>query len=312
MTQQPFYPQAQQPAQPQYAQPVPQQQYAPVQPGYPQQAYPPAQPQQYAPQVPQQPAAPLADGSLDAFYSQPTMGGGPGISWKGKPDGYTVQGVVPRDVTNADVSQEVGAPNTRDAGVPQFYRDGRPKFVMAVPLQVPASAEYPEGEAKLYIRGQLREELTRAMGEAGVSGAPTAGAIITTTLVQRKQGRGTIPQNIFAVTYTPPGVPAPQVPQAQPQPVQQPVQQYAPAPQQQFVQQPVAQPQYAQHVPQQAPAQQPVQQYAPQAQAPVQQSVQQPVPQDPNAFAAAGAPGVPAGLSDQQAQLLAKLTGQQG
>lgn len=311
MTQQPFYPQQVQPAQPQYAQPVPQQAYAPAPQGYPAQPQQYGQPQGYAPQVPAQaPAVPLADGSLDAFYAQPTIGGGPGISWKGKPDGYTVQGVIPRDVTNADVTQEVGAPNTREAGVPQFYRDGRPKFVMAVPLQVPASAEYPEGEAKLYIRGQLREELTRAMGEAGEQGAPRAGAVLTVTLVQRKPGRGTIPQNIFAVTYTPAGGQPPAVQQAQPQ---QPVQQYAPqpvaqpqqyaqAPAQQYAPQPLQQPapQYAQ-----APAQQPVQQYA-QAPQQVAQPVQQVHPvQQPQ-------PGVPEGLDPRQAELLAKLTGGQG
>lgn len=298
MSQQPYYPQAPQPQQ--FAQPVPQQQqYAPAPP----QAY--AQPpmQQYAPQAQTPPAQPLADGSIDAFYAQPIVGGGPGISWKGKPDGYTVQGIVPRDVVHADVTQEVGAPNTREAGVPQFYRDGRPKFVMAVPLQVPVSQEFPEGEAKLYVRGQLRDELTRAMGEAGVQGAPAAGAVITVTLVQRKPGRGTIPQNIFAINYTPAGGQPPAVQQApaqqqyaQPVPQQQyaPAQpaQQAPAPQQtqQFVQQPM----------QQAPVQEPVQQYAPQ---------QASAPQAPQA--AQSAMSVPPGLDPQQAALLAKLTGGQ-
>jgi hypothetical protein len=300
-----------QPMQQPYA-PQPPQQYAPAQPGYQQQMPPQAFPAQgYAPQVPQQPAVPLADGSLDAFYNQPNTGGGPGVSWKGKPDGYTIQGVVPRDVTNADVTQEVGAPNTQQAGQPQFYRDGRPKFVMAVPLQVPQSPEYPEGEARLFVRGQLRDELSRAMTVAGVTGAPTAGSVITVTLVERKQGRGAIPQNVFHVTYTPAGAPAPaiQQPVNQPQPVQQ---QYAPAPAQQFAPQATPQ-QYAQPVvPQQVPQAAPVQhqyaaapapqvaqaapvQQAPVAQAPVQQQPLQPV----------------AGMTDQQAELLAKLTGGQ-
>jgi hypothetical protein len=303
--QQAYPPQPQQP----YA-PQPQQQYAPVQPGYQQQV--PQQYGQFPPQAPQPPAVPLADGSLDAFYNQPNTGGGPGVSWKGKPDGYTIQGVVPRDVTNADVTQEVGAPNTQQAGQPQFYRDGRPKFVMAVPLQVPASPEYPEGEARLFVRGQLRDELSRAMTEAGVTGAPTAGSVITVTLVQRKQGRGAIPQNIFHVTYTPAGGQPPAI--NQPQPVQQ---QYAPAPAQQYVPQATPQ-QYAQPVvPQQVflpadaqgvgtltYAQSQAQQVAPQAaqgpvaQAPAAQPVQQPLQPV-------------AGMTDQQAELLAKLTGGQ-
>lgn len=307
MTQQPQYYPPQQAPQPGYGQPqqaypaqqMPPQAYAPgQQPGYPQQQYaqPYAQPQQQAP------TAPLADGSLDAFYNQPNTGGGPGVSWKGKPDGYTVQGVVPRDVTNADVTQEVGAPNTQQAGQPQFYRDGRPKFVMAVPLQVPVSPEYPEGEARLFVRGQLRDELSRAMSEAGVQGAPTAGAVITVTLVERKQGRGAIPQNIFHVTYTPAGGQPPAINQpAQQQPAQAPMQQ---APIQQ---------QYAQPV--QQAAQQPVQQYVqqpPVAQAPaVQQAVQQVAQaQQPVLQQQPPLQQVP-GMSPQQAELLAKLTGGQ-
>lgn len=291
----PYQPQfPQQPVQQPYAQP--QQGYGqPVQQPYAQPQFPQA-PQGYAPQgYPPQPAPPpapaLADGSLDQFYSQPNLGGGPGVSWKGKPDGYTVQGLVARDVTDSDVQQEVGAPNTREAGIPQTYRDGRPKFVMAVPLQVQPSQDFPEGEARLYVRGQLRDELKRAMAEAQVDGSPKAGAVITVTLVQRKQGKGTIPQNVFAITYTPPGGQPPAVnqqPVQQPQYAQQPAQQFQPQqPAQQFAPQPqVPQPQhqhqhqqYAAPAPQQyaQPAQPPVQQYQPQA--PAQQSVMQGAPQ---------------------------------
>lgn len=329
MTQQPVQPYPQQYAQP----PAQPQQYpppaaSPQQPYYPPQ--PPAQPmaqqpqyvqsqQPYAPQYGQpqygQPAAPpqvpLANGGLDEFYSQPSLGGGPGVSWKGKPDGFTVQGVVPRDVGDGDVSQEVGAPNTAEAGRPQFYRDGRPKFVMAIPLQVAPSQEFPEGEARLYVRGQLRDELGRAMQEAGAAGAPVANSTVTVTLVQRKQGRGAIPQNIFHVTYTPPG--------GQPPAVQQPVQQYA---QPQQVQQPAAPPQWVQPQPQtQAappPQTQPVQQPVPQqVQQPTAPPVQQtqaappPVPQGaPQQPVQQPAPGAPTGLTPEQAELFAKLTGQ--
>lgn len=292
MTQQPYYP----PQQPQYPPQGYPQQAPPVAPAYPQ--YPAGG---YAPPQapPPQPPVQLATGTLDDFYAQPT-GGGAGISWKGKPDGSWVQGIVPRDVTNGDVQQEVGAPNTQDAGRPKFYRDGRPMFVMAVPLQMQPSPEFPDGEARLFVRGQLREELSRAMAEAGApDGRPRAGDIITVTLVQRKQGRGAIPQNIFAVHYQPanPGQP---VPQAAPAPVAQ-----APIPQQPVYQQPVQQPPAPQPVPQAAPVApspapvaapvaQPVQQQAP-VQAPVQQAA--PVP--------------PPSMTPEQAGLLARLTGQQ-
>lgn len=304
---QPQYPQQQPPAQqgpPEWAQP--QQPWTP--PGQPmQQAYP----QQYAPpQAP--PAPPLANGGIDEFYSQPNTGGGPGVSWKGKPDGYTIQGVVPRDVGDSDVTQEVGAPNTAQAGQPQFYRDGRPKFVMAIPLQLPPSQEYPEGEARLFIRGQLRDELTRAMAEVGASGAPRGGSVLTVTLVQRKQGRGTIPQNVFAVQYTPPGGAAPQIQQpvaqqpqyGQPQPVQQvQYQQQAPAPQQ-VQPQPVQQwqPQAPQQVEQQQQQFQPAQQPVPQ-QAPAQYG--QPMQQQ------ALPPQLPPGLNPEQQAMLAQLGAQQ-
>lgn len=318
MTQQqmPYYPNG--PQQPYPGQPAVQQPYPP-QPQV-QQPYPPQQYQQpYTAQYgqPAQPQQPLADGSIDAFYSQPNLGGGPGISWKGKPDGFTVQGVVPRDVGDGDVSQEVGAPGTAQAGVPQTFRDGRPKFVMAVPLQLPPSAEYPDGEARLYVRGQLKEELVRAMAEAQVpERTPKAGATITVTLVQRKQGRGTIPQNIFAVVYTPAGQQAPAVQQpVQQQQYQQPYPQQAYAPP---VQQPYPPQQVQQPYPQQA--QQPVAQAAPPqvqqaptagASSPVpevaqqaqQQAAQAPVQQVPPP----AAPQPPQGLTPEQQQLLAQM-----
>ncbi len=322
MTQQPYGypPQQQYPQQPAQA-PMPnQQQFQPQFPqapqgGYPQQGYP-------APQMPQQQVQqPLANGGIDDFYSQPNLGGGPGVSWKGKPDGYTVQGIVPRDVGDGDVQQEVGAPNTAQAGIPQTFRDGRPKFVMTVPLQVAQSPDFPEGEARLFVRGQLKDELTRAMAEAGEQGAPRGGSYITVTLVQRKQGRGAIPMNVFRVVYTPAGQQPPAVNQPQ-QPVQQayqqPQQQYAQAPAQQFAQPPVQQQapvqQYAQQgAPQGVPQQQaPAQQY----QQPVQQQAQPTGAPSPAPMAQQPAPQggmqVPPDFNADQAALLGQLTQQAG
>jgi hypothetical protein len=294
MTQQPYYP------------PQPQQGYAPQFPQAPvQYAPPPQQPvyappvQQYAPQAPAQP--PLANGSLDDYYSQPTGGGGPGISWKDKPLGTTYAGVVKRDVTNGDVVQDSDFTTKQ----PKFYRDGRPVFVMKVPLQGQPSQEFPDGEFAFWVRGQARDELARAMAEAGVEGAPKAGALIQVALVERKPSRQGNPANIVRISYTPAGGAAPAQPQ-QAAPIQQP---QAPAPQQVQYQQPqapvqqyappVAQqeqpPAWAQPAPVQQPqltqqVAQPVQQAAP-AQAPVQQS----------------APPAPAGLTPEQEQLLAQL-----
>lgn len=298
MTQQPFY-------QPQYPG-QPQQQYAPQQPGYPQQAFPPAPAQQgfpqqgYAPQAPPAaPTVPLAQGSLSDFYNQPSVGGGPSIAWTDKntqapkPIGTTYVGVVARDVTSSDVQQQTDFKTQQ----PLFYRDGRPKFAMKVPLKLQASQEFPEGEASWFVKGQAKDELQRAMSAAGVDGAPKEGAVIAITLVQRRpSGPGMNPANIVQVDYRP-GQGGQQV--AQPtaevqQPVAAPAQQYAPQPVQ-------AQPQYAAQAPQPA-----VQQYA-------QQPAAQVAPP-----AAAHAPVQPAqgfvmpdGLSEEQKALFAQLAGNQ-
>lgn len=302
MTQQPYAPQfpgyppqaPAQVAQPQYAQP-----YAP--PAQPV-GYPP-QPQGYG--IPQQqpPAVPLAQGTLDDFYSQPSTGGGPSITWSTngipKPDGTAYAGLVARDVTNADIQQQTD-PKTNQ---PKFYRDGRPMFVMKVPLRVQPSQEHPDGEATLYVRGQLKDELTRAMAEAGADASPRAGDTLVVTLVQRKPSRGGgMPSNVFAVQYAAalagaapqgaqapaprPVAQAPAAPPVAPQPVAQ-APQYPPAP-------PVAPQQYA------AP---------PVVQAPPAQA-QAPAPQ-PVAPQAQVVPGLatPPNLTPEQAQLFAQLSG---
>lgn len=294
-TQQPYPPQVQQyppapPQQPQY----PAYPQAPQQPGYQPQVQQygqaPGYPQQ--PQ-PQQPAVPLAQGTIDEYYGQPSAGGGPSISWTDKqggqkPLGTTYGGIVARDVTNADIQQQTDF-NTK---APLFYRDGRPKFAMKVPLKVQPSEEFPEGEATWYVKGQARDELVRAMGEAGADGAPKAGAVIVITLVQRRpSGRGLNPANVVQVQYQPPsGAGA-----SSPAPAQQTALQQPPA---------AAQPQYQQPVQEQL-----VQQVAqPQHQQPVQQVPQQQVPQQ---SAPAGGMQVPADFSAEQAALLAKISGQQ-
>jgi len=287
MTQQPYYPQQQYPQAPQsYQNPPVQQPYGqqPQVPQFPQQGY------QAPPQTPAGP--PPAQGTLDAFYSQPTSASGPSIAWsvngQQKPLGTSYAGIVARDIIDADVQQD-SDPKT---GQLKTYRDGRPKFFMKVPLKVQASPEFPEGEATWYVRGQSREELARAMGEAGVSGSPKGGDAIRITLVDRRPSRGGgMPANIVQVQYQPanPGqgtVPAAAAP-APAQPTQA---------EQQF-QQPQA-PVPAQSVPQGAP------QFA-------QPAAQQPVPQGAPAVPQQQAqqPSMPADLSPDQQALLARLTG---
>jgi hypothetical protein len=319
----------------QYAPPAPQgygppQQY--TQPGYPPQQ--PMAPQGYPPQgYGQQPQGPApAEGSIDAFYSQPSGSFGNSITWSSnnganpKPIGTSYQGIVARDLTNADVIQD-SDPKT---GQLKTYRDGRPKFVMKVPLLVQPSPEFPDGEATWFVRGQARDELTRAMQEAGIQGAPRKGDAMRITLVERKPPRsgGGFPANIVRVDYMAAngqgGAPSP-APQAQ-----------APAqPEQAALQNQQPPTQFAQQPMQQAPQGQPVQQQDPQGQDPwAQQAPAQPwppqgaAPQQPQAQAPVppagpapvqvsggqpqGAPQPPSDMSPDQQALLARLTGGQG
>jgi len=213
---------------------------ATVMPGYPQ--YPAAP--QYPPQYPVQPAyappppPPTAPGSLDAFFEQPSTGS---KSWvfKDRPIGTTYSGIVARAVTNADIRQQ-----TDQQGKGQTYKDGRPKFVMVVPMLVAPSAEYPEGQASWWVKGQARDELARAMSEAGApEGPPEPGAGITVTMTGMRPIPGFNPAYQYRVTYVrPTGAPAVPAPAAlngppanqwQAPPPQQPA--YAPQPQPGYV-----------------------------------------------------------------------------
>lgn len=300
MTQQPYYP----PQYPAYPQQAPQQPYAPPAPVYPQQGYPQGYPQQ----APQPPAVPLSNGTLDDFYSQPSGGGGPAVSWKGKPDGSWIQGTVTRDVTNGDVIHDTD-PVTQQ---PKFYRDGRPQYVMKVPLKVTPSQEFPEGEAVLFVRGQLRDELTRAMTAANAAPSPKAGDQLVVQLTHRKPSRQGSPQNVFAVQYVAaqPGqgagasspAPAPQAPTAPSPAVGQPTPPVQQAPQFQGVD--FSQLQAPQMQAPQAPAPAPVFQQpaqAPQAPAPTL-APQAPAPQGGQ---------LPPQFTPEQAELFARLAGQQ-
>lgn len=302
--QQPYQPQyPAQPPMPQYPQ-QPQQGYPAPQPAYPPQNYPqqpPAQPYQqpgyppqgygqpqYAPAPQQAPAPPMPAGSLDSFYQQPSASGGPSISFKDKPIGTFYEGFVSRPVTDADVRAQ-----SDTAGNPQTYKDGRTKFVMVVPMTVQPSPEFPEGTASWWCKGQSRDELARAMAEAGAPDrAPEAGAWIRITLAGRRQIPGGFnPANQTRIDYRRPQGAG----QTQP-----------PAPvQQQAAQTPQPMPQQVAQTPQPA-MQQPLPPAPVQAPAPYQAPAQ---PQPQAAPAPAGA--APASFNQAQQELFAKLTGGQ-
>jgi hypothetical protein len=274
-----------------YAQPMQQPQY-PAQPAYGQPpaqnvGYPPLA-QQFAPAPSQYqmpagypqpqmapPAPPLAQGSIDDFYNQPSTGGGKSLSFE---VGTRHVGVIARAVGPGDIQQQTA----QGTNQPQFFKDGRPKFVMIVPLQMQPSPEYPDGRAGWWVKGNVRDELVRAMAEAGApEGPPQAGAVVDITCTGARPIPNMSPQKQYRVIYTPPGqqpTAAPAAPVQQEQP-QAPAQQYAPPPQ--------------------GPVQQPVQYQQPVA----------PLQAQPAAPAQQLQP--PADMSPEQQALLARITGQQ-
>lgn len=291
------YPQAPAPApvpvppqyQPQQYAPPPPPAYAPQGPGpygQPQGYYPPQQAQQYgyAPQgMNGPPAPPVVHGSMSAFDSQPTGGGGPGISFKDAPNGTTIVMTVKRDVRDSDVVQDRQPAN--QGGAPKTRKDGSPLWVLALPVFVAPSPTYPEGEATLWIRSGIRDALSEAYGGHL---EPKAGDEITLTLTERKPVQNaTIPKNVFRAQVLRNGQPVTGVPSAiaAPPVADPPVQQYAPPVQQEVPQAP----QY------QAPANPPAQ--APQA------------PQPPAPAPSGPIAGLPP-MDPAQAALLARLQGQ--
>jgi hypothetical protein len=335
--QQPGYPPAppappqqgygQQPGYPPPVPPAPQQGYGqqpgypPQAPGYPQQGYPQNYQQQgYGPQgygqQPPPPPAQLARGSLAGFYGQPGGGTGKSIAtFLHRQVGQVFTGTVLRDVTAADIVQQT-AMRTNE---PKFFRDGRPVMKLILQMSTQPSADFTDGRACWHVAGADRDELDRAMTEAGVpmtdvseardgsamARVPEGGATISVRFTGQRPVPGMNPQNVHQVTYRrPPGAfngqaqppaaqqappPAAVAPPPQQLPGQPPAQQYAPP-------QPPAQ-QYAPPAPPQPPAQDPyqtatgqpqppVQQYAPPPQPPAQQYAPQPpqgVPPQPPA-----------------------------
>ena len=221
-------------------------QYPPT--GYPPQGYPPQQPAyqpppvqapyQQAPYPPQYvqpggyqvapPAPPAQRGSLSDYYDAPS-------SAEGKPWSFTDAnrqpilgtthiGLVAREMRDGDVRQQTN-PNNQQ---PVTYRDGRPKWVMVIPMLQQPDQVYPDGRATLWVRGQMRDELMRAMKQAGCDEAqlrrgPEANAVIKVSLVSVQPVPGMNPRSIFQIEYTrPPGaeVRDAQLAQAQPQQMQ--------------------------------------------------------------------------------------------
>lgn len=186
--------------QPQFQQP---QYYAPQAPVSPPQAQ--FQQPQYAPQYAPQPqfaqpapqvAAPepvLARGTLEDFWDQPSVtGGGAGVTkfFNGKQQGHWLDMIVSRDLLHSDTRQQ-----TDINGVPQAYKDGRPKFVLIIPVTVTASSDgshgsfFPEGNATIWVKGALKDEFARALAAAGMREIKGGTRIIMTGAGEKPSNR---------------------------------------------------------------------------------------------------------------------------
>jgi len=178
-----------------------------------------AQAQGYSNPAAVTPAPQLARGTLEDFYNQPTGGSAPSITSKfftKRAMGSWLSLEVTRDVTNADVRQQ-----TTPQGQPQSFRDGRPKFVLVVPVRVTGSSdgthvtEFPDGEGSLWVKGVLADELRRAMTAAGdASGYPKGGAQIVMVSAGEKASRtpGFSATKLYQLQYAGPvGIAAEQI-----------------------------------------------------------------------------------------------------
>lgn len=177
--------------------------YGPAQPGYgpgpgygqqqgyqgQQQGYGAPQGQGYGPGygAPQGPP-PQPKGTLGAFFQQPTASGASLGKFFTNP-GQSIEGIVARPLTHADVRPQTNM----QTGQIQYFKDGSIKWHMIVPLKVQQSQLFPEGNAAWYVKGQAKDELSRAMTEAGVPPdedgnlVPEAGAWVRITFTGYRQ-----------------------------------------------------------------------------------------------------------------------------
>ena len=190
--------------------------------GYPNQQQGGYQQQQGPPPVPVPPST-LAD-----WANQPSGGSKP-LQFPDRAYGTRYTFIVPRLVNDGDTEVQRDKQNQ-----PRRFRDGTFMKVLKVPCVMPPSAEYPDGTADWYVKGNDQAELVRAMGEAGVprelmAFGPEAQSVITVEYTHdRAVPGGFNPAKIKRVTYQrPQGAAAAEARQGNGQ-VQQPA---APAPQ---------------------------------------------------------------------------------
>lgn len=182
--------------------------------------------QQAAPPVPTVPVS-VSDAVADA---ERPKGYGPSL--------WTKATRIPGTVVPFTVAGKTGAKQAENykTKLPESYRDGRPKIELVIPLDVPATPNFPEGRATLYSKGSLTTLINTAMTRAGVpddvrSQGLEVGATGSITFVAKVEREGkdgdSYSENVFEVTYNRPSSTPTPTPVVQAPPVQVPV----PAPQ---------------------------------------------------------------------------------
>lgn len=115
------------------------------------------------------------------FLNQPVIGWGKSWSLAQEvPVNTTYIGIVAREVDDGDF-EHATKPAASGGGL-DYYRDGRPKVNMKVPMYCQPDNTHPEGRAILFVNGTVGTELKRAMDAAGapasLNGIPEKGAVI--------------------------------------------------------------------------------------------------------------------------------------
>ena len=152
--------------------------------------------------------------SLDAFFTGGS--GGRSISWRDKPIGTTVTGII--EVVHP--ARQVTDPVSKEL---KFYKNGDP--VMQVPIDLQTEFrqfemckppedpnETDDGRRTLYVgKPWMSGAIAEAIHKAGRKGAPEVGAKLSVTLTERTPNRDNPvlnPTNKFSAEYTPPSAQA--------------------------------------------------------------------------------------------------------
>jgi hypothetical protein len=176
-------------------------QQGPPQNGYQNQGYQQG-PQQGYQQGPQQQGPPVPQGTLAEFLNQPAAAGA-SLNAAFPVPGSRCRVTVARNVTDADVQ----AQTDMNTGAVRTFRDNRLRMMLIVPVLVEGHPAFPDGRSAWYVKGQVWEELRRAMDEAQVPPdangrvLPEGGAVVDIVREQDRPVRNMSPQHIFSITY---------------------------------------------------------------------------------------------------------------